>query len=127
MKQDKTPSPHTPRRRFDPGRGAFMAYLGVCTSTLLCQPAFAADTIWTKASDIMKDVYTQILAISTIAAIVTAAVALLRFCITSSVGRPATSSPFPKRSRRCWPSTWWPGGPWTPFHPTTSTRPPVLT
>ena len=74
MKQDKTPSPHTPRRRFDPGRGVFMAYLGVCTSTLLCQPAFAADTIWTKASEVMKDVYTQILAISTIAAIVTAAV-----------------------------------------------------
>ena len=74
MKQDKTSSPRTPRRRFDPGRGAFMVYLGVCTSTLLCQPAFAADTIWTKASDIMKDVYTQILAISTIAAIVMAAV-----------------------------------------------------
>ena len=77
MKKDKTSSPRTPRRRFDPGRGAFMVYLGICTSTLLCQPAFAADTIWTKASDIMKDVYTQILAISTIAAIVTAAVALL--------------------------------------------------
>lgn len=54
-----------------------MAYLGVCTSTLLCQPAFAADTIWTKASEVMKDVYTQILGISTIAAVVTAAVALL--------------------------------------------------
>ena len=54
-----------------------MAYLGVCTSTLLCQPAFAADTIWPKASEVMKDVYTQLLAISTIAAIVTAAVALL--------------------------------------------------
>jgi len=77
LKQDKTPSPHTPRRRFDPGRGAFLAYLGVSTSTLLCQPAFAADTIWTKASEVMKDVYTQILAISTIAAIVTASVALL--------------------------------------------------
>lgn len=54
-----------------------MAYLGVCMSALLCQPAFAADTIWTKASEVMKDVYTQILGISTIAAIVTAAVALL--------------------------------------------------
>ena len=37
----------------------------------------AADTIWAKASEIMKDVYTQVLAISTIAAVVTAAVALL--------------------------------------------------
>lgn len=34
-------------------------------------------TIWEKANEIMKDVYSQILAISTIAAIVTASVALL--------------------------------------------------
>lgn len=40
----------------------------------LAQPALAADTLWTKASEVMKDVYTQILGISTIAAIVTAAV-----------------------------------------------------
>jgi len=40
-------------------------------------PALAAPTIWEKASEIMKDVYNQILLISTIAAIVTAAVALL--------------------------------------------------
>ena len=33
--------------------------------------------VWTKATEIMQDVYTQILAISTIAAIVTASVALL--------------------------------------------------
>ena len=46
--------------------------------TVPAVPAFAADTtIWTKASDIMKDVYTQVLAISTIAAVVTASVALL--------------------------------------------------
>ena len=55
-----------------------MVYLGTSLSPLLCQPAFAAGTtIWTTANDIMKDVYTQILTISTIAAIVTAAVALL--------------------------------------------------
>ena len=39
--------------------------------------AFAATTVWDKANEIMKDVYTQILAISTIAAVVTAAIALL--------------------------------------------------
>ncbi|MDR1693018.1 MAG: fimbrial protein, partial [Oscillospiraceae bacterium] len=39
-------------------------------------PAFAT-TMWDKANEIMKDVYNQILLISTIAAIVTAAVALL--------------------------------------------------
>lgn len=44
----------------------------------LAPPALASDTtLWTKASEVMKDVYTQILGISTIAAIVTAAVALL--------------------------------------------------
>ena len=43
----------------------------------VCQPAFAATDVWTKAKEIMQDVYTQILAISTIAAIVTASVALL--------------------------------------------------
>ena len=33
--------------------------------------------MWTKATEIMKDVYSQVVAISTIAAVVTAAVALL--------------------------------------------------
>lgn len=45
-------------------------------------PAFAegetaATTVWAKASEIMQDVYTQIVSISTIAAVVCAAVALL--------------------------------------------------
>lgn len=39
--------------------------------------AFAAPTIWEKATEIMKDVYGEILLISTLAAIVTASVALL--------------------------------------------------
>ena len=56
-------------------------------SVLTAMPAFATGednsaaaagtTVWTKASEIMQDVYTQIVAISTIAAIVTASVALL--------------------------------------------------
>lgn len=45
-------------------------------AALGAQPASAV-TIWDKANEIMKDVYKQILSISTIAAIVTAAVALL--------------------------------------------------
>lgn len=80
MNQDKT-SHLCPRRRKNqpsPARSTFMVYLGASMSPLFCQPAFAAGTtIWTKANDIMKDVYNQILTISTIAAIVTAAVALL--------------------------------------------------
>ena len=44
---------------------------------MFAQPTYAATTVWEKASEIMKDVYNQILLISTIAAIVTASVALL--------------------------------------------------
>ena len=43
-------------------------------------PVFASSTggdVWAKASEIMKDIYNKILGISTIAAVVTAAVALL--------------------------------------------------
>lgn len=45
---------------------------------------FAAETIWQKANQIMKDVYTQILTISTIAAIVTASIALLMMNFSKS-------------------------------------------
>lgn len=38
---------------------------------------FAATDVWTKANDIMKDVYSQIVKISTMAAVVTASIALL--------------------------------------------------
>ena len=52
-------------------------FLAMTLSVVFSQPAFAAEPIWTKASEIMQDVYNQILLISTIAAIVTASVALL--------------------------------------------------
>lgn len=58
---------------------AQVGYLIFCSSTMLlymAEPVFAA-TIWEKATEIMKDVYSQIVAISTIAAVVTAAIALL--------------------------------------------------
>ena len=59
-------------------RGLYSAFLAANIMTVPAVPAFAADTtIWTKASDIMKDVYSQVLTISTIAAVVTAAIALL--------------------------------------------------
>ena len=58
-----------------------MAVLMMSMLTVTC---FATGTgggggtdMWTKASEIMKDVYGQVVAISTIAAVVTAAVALL--------------------------------------------------
>ena len=59
----KPPEPAGRRRYRFPGRKA--AYC-----------AYAAD-VWTKAKEIMQDVYNQIVLISTVAAIVTASVALL--------------------------------------------------
>ena len=58
------------------GRGLYTALLTPTLTSSLCLSASAA-TVWEKANEIMKDVYKQILGISTIAAIVTAAVALL--------------------------------------------------
>ena len=58
------------------GRGLYTAFLTITLTASLCLSASAA-TVWEKANEIMKDVYKQILGISTIAAIVTAAVALL--------------------------------------------------
>lgn len=76
MTQHLTPSQNAPNRGPGPGRWLYAWFTTTSLSPLLYRPASAA-TIWTKASDIMKDVYTQILGISTIAAVVTAAVALL--------------------------------------------------
>lgn len=73
------PTSPTTRERGKPKlpRILYMAYLALCLCPCLCLQAAAADTIWSKANEIMQDVYKQILGISTIAAIVTAAVALL--------------------------------------------------
>ena len=74
------------RPRGSPGgtglmRGLYTAFLSACVGPMATLPAFAASgggtTIWSKAQDIMKDVYTQVLTISTIAAVVTASIALL--------------------------------------------------
>ena len=60
------------------GKLLYITFLCVTLAAALCLPAFAATvTIWEKAEEIMKDVYDQILLISTIAAVVCAAVALL--------------------------------------------------
>lgn len=72
LKSEKTPPNKLTQRGSSIPRLLYVGYLCVC----LVVPASAA-TIWEKASEIMQDVYTQILTISTIAAIVTASVALL--------------------------------------------------
>ena len=59
------------------GKCLFVAFMVVCLITVMSMQAFAATDMCTKATQIMKDVYGKIVAISTIAAVVTAAVALL--------------------------------------------------
>ena len=58
------------------GKIIYAAFLMLCMTAILPQTVFAT-TIWDAANTIMRDVYTQILTISTIAAIVTASIALL--------------------------------------------------
>lgn len=59
------------------GRLLYHAFVFTLLFMMFTQPAYAATDVWTKASEIMKDVYNQIVLISTVAAIVTASVALL--------------------------------------------------
>lgn len=72
-------------RHIDVGRLLFLAF--VCITLAACfsvNAAAAGVTVWQKAEEIMKDVYNQILAISTIAAVVTAAIALLMLNFSKS-------------------------------------------
>jgi len=50
---------------------------GVIALFLSLQPVFAATDIWSKFSDVMKDIYGKLLGVSTIIAVTAAAVALL--------------------------------------------------
>lgn len=70
-KQLKTTKPQKPKRHIDYGRILFTGFLAVTVMAASSMNVFAAETVWQKANQIMKDVYTQILTISTIAAIVT--------------------------------------------------------
>ena len=72
----QTPAPAGKKPRFSPVKAAYYAFLGSMMFLMSTQPVYAAD-VWTKATEIMKDVYNQIVLISTVAAIVTASVALL--------------------------------------------------
>lgn len=95
---------------WDKGRTLYMAFALTSAMPLMSQSAFAADTIWTKASAIMQDVYTQVLAISTIAAIVTASIALLLMNFSKSGKTVDESRAWLKRIVITWPcSTLWVG------------------
>ena len=78
MTKKPAPTPNTPIRRLNPCRWLYAWYLTVSVAPVLGLSASASTAnVWTKAKDIMTDVYSQVLTISTIAAVVTAAVALL--------------------------------------------------
>ncbi len=78
MKKRIRIKPRGVKMNFDFGRFLFTVYMIVTVSLSASLNVFAADiTVWDKAGEIMRDVYNQILAISTIAGIVTAAIALL--------------------------------------------------
>ena len=71
------PEKQKSKRGFTYGKALYSIFLTLVMVSMFSTQVFAAPTVWDKATEIMKDVYTQILAISTIAAIVTAAIALL--------------------------------------------------
>ncbi len=76
-------SPPKQRRHIDVSRYLYLGFLALSVMPLAGVPASAA-TIWEKANEIMKDVYGQVVAISTVAAVVTASVALLMMNFSKS-------------------------------------------
>lgn len=128
MKSEKTPPNKLKQRGQNIPRLLYMGYLCVCLCVCLVVPASAA-TIWEKASEIMQDVYTQILTISTIAAIVTASVALLMMNFSRSGRTVEESRAWLKRIIITWVilnglgfimayvTPFFQGGQWTPSSP----------
>ena len=72
--QTPAPAGKKPKARFSPAKAAYYVFLSFMMFLMATQPVYASD-VWTKATEIMKDVYNQIVLISTVAAIVTASVA----------------------------------------------------
>lgn len=56
---------------------AYWSLVGVMSSVMLAMQPVMADTIWNRFSTIMKDVYSQLVGISTIVAVTAASIALL--------------------------------------------------
>lgn len=67
------------RTGLDMGRMLYILFMILLLLSMTALPVFAEEgqTIWSKASEVMQDIYNQILGISTVAAIVTASIALL--------------------------------------------------
>ena len=74
VQRSKKPQRHQPQRL----QRWFQAAASTCyMMVLFAQPAAAADTIWSRFSTIMADVYGELVGISTIVAVTAASVALL--------------------------------------------------
>lgn len=58
-------------------RKAYWSAVGAASAAMLTVQPVMADTIWNRFSTILKDVYGQVVAISTIVAVTVAAIALL--------------------------------------------------
>ena len=58
-------------------KDAYWTVVGMASALLLSVQPVMADTIWNRFSTIMKDVYSEVVSISTIVAVTVAAVALL--------------------------------------------------
>ncbi len=76
-------TPPDRKRRIDYMKLLYTAFLVFTLVACNIQPVLAAN-MWDKANEIMKDVYSQIILISTIAAVVTASVALLMMNFSKS-------------------------------------------
>lgn len=74
---DQTLEKHSTRTKKRLGRWYWTIVGSIMLLMVSLQPVFAADTIWTRFSDIMRDVYSQLLGISTIVAVTVAAIALI--------------------------------------------------
>lgn len=77
MKKKQSPKPAVKHRHINYGRILFTTFLSISMLACFTTQAFAATTVWDKAMEIMKDVYNQVVLISTVAAVVTASIALL--------------------------------------------------
>lgn len=76
-------TPPNRKRHMDYMKLLYTAFLIFTLAACNVQPVMAAN-VWDKAKEIMKDVYNQIVLISTIAAVVTASVALLMMNFSKS-------------------------------------------
>ena len=77
MSKHKPPSLTIPKLPHSSRKIICMVLTAVFIMSILSVTCYAATDMWTKATQIMQDVYGKIVGISTIAAVVTAAVALL--------------------------------------------------